>query len=158
MTQGWRICLHCRKCGNRVLSLDWEDPLEKEMTIHSSIPAWKYPWLEEPGGLQSMGVERVRWDRVTKQQQRDEQGSLETWHLSSWGKKPRGYLRRDSGRGKSWSRALGWNPTCLQCFNNSKRPARVMKRELEEGNKEMTETVLLWGFLVIGSSFGLRKS
>ena len=35
----------------RVQSLDQEDPLEKEMTTHSSIPAWEIPWTEEPGGL-----------------------------------------------------------------------------------------------------------
>ena len=39
----------------RVLSLGWEDPLEKEMAIHSSILAWRIPWTEESGGLQSMG-------------------------------------------------------------------------------------------------------
>ena len=33
----------------------WEDPLEKGMATHSSIPAWRIPWREEPGGLQSMG-------------------------------------------------------------------------------------------------------
>ena len=104
------------------------------------------------------GRKRVRRDWLTKQQKCDEQRSLETWHLSSWGKKPRGYLRKDSGRGKSWSGALRWNPACLQCFKNSKRPARVTRRELEEVNKEMTETVLLRGFLVIGSSFRLWKS
>ena len=38
----------------RVLSLGWEDPLEEEMTIHSSILACEIPWTEEPGGLQSM--------------------------------------------------------------------------------------------------------
>ena len=38
-----------------VRSLDWEDSLEKEMATHSSIHAWKIPWTEEPGGLQSMG-------------------------------------------------------------------------------------------------------
>ena len=38
-----------------VLSLGQEDPLEKETTIHSSILAWKLPWMEEPGGLQSIG-------------------------------------------------------------------------------------------------------
>ena len=37
------------------LSLCWEDPLEKEMATHSSIHAWRMPWTEEPGGLQSMG-------------------------------------------------------------------------------------------------------
>ena len=40
-----------------VLSLDWEDPPEKEMTTHSSILAWRIPWTEEPGGLQSMGLQ-----------------------------------------------------------------------------------------------------
>ena len=37
----------------------WEDPLEKEMTTHSSILAWRIPWTEEPGGLQSRGSQRV---------------------------------------------------------------------------------------------------
>ena len=39
----------------RVPSLGWEDPLEMEMTTHSSILAWKISWTQEPGGLQSMG-------------------------------------------------------------------------------------------------------
>ena len=42
--------------------LGWEDPLEKEMATHSSILACKIPWTEEPGGLQSMGLQRVRHD------------------------------------------------------------------------------------------------
>ena len=46
----------------RVLSLGWEDPLEEEMTIHSSILACEIPWTEEPGGLQSMEVQRVQHD------------------------------------------------------------------------------------------------
>ena len=44
----------------RVPSLGWEDPLEKEMRPHSRTLAWKIPWMEEPGGLQSMGPQRVR--------------------------------------------------------------------------------------------------
>ena len=44
----------------QVPSLGWEDPLEKEMATHSSILAWRIPWTEEPGGLQSMGSQRVR--------------------------------------------------------------------------------------------------
>ena len=43
----------------QVRSLGWEDPLEKEMATHSSILAWKMPWKEEPGRLQSMGSQRV---------------------------------------------------------------------------------------------------
>ena len=46
----------------QVLSLSREDPLEEEMAIHSSILAWKIPWTEEPGGLQSVGLPRVRHD------------------------------------------------------------------------------------------------
>ena len=45
-----------------VQSLGQEDPLEKEMKTHSSILAWRIPWTEEPGGLQSMGSQRVRHD------------------------------------------------------------------------------------------------
>ena len=39
------------KQETQVQSLDWEDPLEKEMTTHASNPAWEIPWTEEPGGL-----------------------------------------------------------------------------------------------------------
>ena len=46
----------------RVRSLGWEDPLEKEMAIHSSTIAWKIPWTEEPGRLQPMGSQIVRHD------------------------------------------------------------------------------------------------
>ena len=43
-----------------VQSLSWDDPLEKEMATYSSILAWKVPWTVEPGGLQSLGSQRVR--------------------------------------------------------------------------------------------------
>ena len=46
----------------RVPSLSWEDPLEKEMATHSSALAWRIPWREEPGRLQSMGSQRVGYD------------------------------------------------------------------------------------------------
>ena len=46
----------------RVRSLGWEDTLEKEMATHSSTLAWKIPWTEEPGRLQSMGSQRVGHD------------------------------------------------------------------------------------------------
>ena len=46
----------------RFLSLFWEDPLEKGMATHSSIPAWRIPWTEEPGRLQSVGSQRVGSD------------------------------------------------------------------------------------------------
>ena len=46
----------------QVRSLSGEDPLEKEMATHSSVLAWRIPWSEEPGGLQSMGSQRVRHD------------------------------------------------------------------------------------------------
>ena len=45
-----------------VPSLGREDLLEKGMTTHSRIPAWRIPWTEEPGGLQSMGLQKVGHD------------------------------------------------------------------------------------------------
>ena len=50
----------------QVRSLGREDPLEKEMAMHSSILAWRVAWTEEPGGLQSMGSQRVGHDRATE--------------------------------------------------------------------------------------------
>ena len=53
----------------RVQSLCWEDPLEEAVVTHSSILAWRIPWTEVPGVLQSMGSQRVGHDLVTEQQQ-----------------------------------------------------------------------------------------
>ena len=49
----------------QVQSLGWEDPLAKGMTPHSSILAWRIPWTEEPGGLQSMELQRDTTERLT---------------------------------------------------------------------------------------------
>ena len=59
----------------RVQSLDQEDPLEKEIAIHFNILAWEIPWDREPGGLQSMRLQRVRHDCATN-----------THTMSKWGK------------------------------------------------------------------------
>ena len=58
-----------------VWSLGWEDPLEKEMATHSSILAWRIPWMEEPGRLQSTGLQRVGHNWATSL-------SLFTWKSS----------------------------------------------------------------------------
>ena len=67
-----RTCLVTRRIKNppvkqatRVPFLGWEDPLEKGMATHSSILDWRIPWTEEPGGLQSMGPQRVGHDWAT---------------------------------------------------------------------------------------------
>ena len=59
----------CRRCKRLGPSLEWEDPLEEEMEIHSSIVAGEIPWTEEPGGLQSMGSQGV--------------GHIETEHVNT---------------------------------------------------------------------------
>ena len=66
MVQWQRIHLPMQE--TQVRSLGREDPLEKEMATHSSILAWEVPWTEKRGGLQSMGLQRVRYDLATKQQ------------------------------------------------------------------------------------------
>ena len=50
-----------------VQSLGQEDSLERKMATYSSILAWKIPWREDPGGLKSIGLQRVRYDGMTKQ-------------------------------------------------------------------------------------------
>ena len=55
----------------QVQSLGQKDPLEKEMATHSGVLAWKIPWTEEPGQLQSMGSQRVGHNLATKQQQHE---------------------------------------------------------------------------------------
>ena len=56
----------------RIRALGWEDPLEKEMATHSSILAWEIPWTEEPGGLQSMGLQKNQtWLRHQLKQQQE---------------------------------------------------------------------------------------
>ena len=61
LAEQWRMvrCLPTMR-ETRVWSLGWEDPLKKEMATHSSTLAWKIPWTEERGRLQSMGSQRVR--------------------------------------------------------------------------------------------------
>ena len=49
----------CAMQVTRVQSLSWEDPLKKGMATNSSIPAWRIPWTQEPGRLESMGSQRV---------------------------------------------------------------------------------------------------
>ena len=51
----------------QVPSLGWEDPLEKGIATHSSTLAWRIPWTEEPGRIQSMGSQRVSHDVLTQQ-------------------------------------------------------------------------------------------
>ena len=52
-----------------VQPLGWEDPLEKRKATHPSILAWRIPWTEDPGGLESMGSQRVGHTLANKQQQ-----------------------------------------------------------------------------------------
>ena len=60
VVQWSRICLPMQEM--QLWSLGWEDPLEEEMTILSSILAWRMPWIEKTDGLQSIGLQRVRHD------------------------------------------------------------------------------------------------
>ena len=64
----------------QVLSLGREDPLEKGISTHSSVLAWKIPWTEEPGGLQSIGLQRVSHDWVTNTHTHT---TMRTWTVAS---------------------------------------------------------------------------
>ena len=56
------VCNAVDARGTHILSPGWEDPLEEGMATHSSILAWRIPWTGEPGGLQSIELQRVRHD------------------------------------------------------------------------------------------------
>ena len=58
--QGFPGGSDCKESACNVGDLGWEDPLEEGMATHSSILAWRIPWTEKPGGLQSMESQRVR--------------------------------------------------------------------------------------------------
>ena len=64
-----------------VQSLGQEDTLEREMATHSRILAWEIPWTEESGGLQSMGLQRIKYNLVMKQQQISLHICLSLFHL-----------------------------------------------------------------------------
>ena len=59
---GSEVEVSASNAETRVRSLGWEDPLEQEMVTHSSILAWRIPWMEKPGGLQSVVSQRVGHD------------------------------------------------------------------------------------------------
>ena len=61
---------------------DWEDPLEKGMATHSSILAWRIPWTEEPGGLQSIELQRAGHDWVTNTSMLDALGFVTEFQVS----------------------------------------------------------------------------
>ena len=82
----------------QVQSLGWEDPLEKEMATHSSIPVWGIPWAEESGGLQSMGSQRVGYDWATNPPphgiRRNRDANIENADADAKGKGREGRTRR----------------------------------------------------------------
>ena len=85
-----------------VPSLGWDDPMEKEMVAHSSILAWKIPWIPEPGRLPSMGSQRVGHDRVTSLSLSQEVNQAGVWAVKGGGV-PSG---------------LGWEVGEASCFYN----------------------------------------
>ena len=107
-------------------SLGWEDPLEKEMATHSNTLAWKIQWMEEPGGLQSMGSQRVRQDWATSLSLLSEASislltrphkdisrkQLQFTHLGSWWWTGRPGVLRFMGLqrvGHDWVTELNWS-------------------------------------------------
>ena len=87
----------------QVWSLGWENPLEEEMSIHSRNPAWKMPWIEEPGGLQSMGSQRVGHDWVTEHTPPQPPPSIPRLHSTT---------------SLNWSSFFFFFPNCYNCINS----------------------------------------
>ena len=113
----------------QVSSLSQEDQPEKEMASHSSILAWGIPRTEKPGGLQSMGSQRVRHDLVTKHHHHPEQGFL--WlHFTN-------RLRESfplSGKGKALSRTQVRSSPGALCPSQNLAPGEPLLRPGLEGS------------------------
>ena len=127
----------------RVWSLGWEDPLEKEMATHFSILVWKIPWTEEPGGLQSLGSQRVRQDL----------SDLAQAHYSV-------YLEGDKGRSLGW-RVHRWKYWLWMKAPNSFESSAwslsrdSFKTELQSSNKGVwltPTTNRVWGEMELQGS------
>ena len=115
----------------QIRSLGGKDPLEKEMATHSSILAWKILWTEEPGGLQSMGSQRVRhyWACIKKKRKR-------VWNISQ-------VLLQKRWWWLFWaSLVVQLVKICLQCGRPGFNPW-VGKIPLEKG-KTTHSSILAW--------------
>ena len=84
-----------------------EDPLEKEMAIHSSTLVWKIPWMEEPDRLQSMGLQKVRHDWATSLSGKAD-GWFKSWHHDGQGDTAITAGRVEMALGPSQSRVFYW--------------------------------------------------
>ena len=121
-------------------SLGWEELLEKEMTTHSSILAWETPWTGEPGGLYSMGSQRVRQDSGTKQQQ---QTSLVSTCQKKKGVRGEGKKESET-KINLWflhSTNFHWEPTLCQTPLWQWRNRKVT----ESGGHKSNSSDSLWG-------------
>ena len=105
-----------------VQSLGWEDPLEKEMATHSSTLAWRIPWTEEPGRLQSFGWQIVRHDRACMH----ESGIISNYRLS-FKKKSEGtflvvqWLGLQASTARGSDLIAGWGTKTLQAKRCSRK-------------------------------------
>ena len=131
-----------------VWSLGWEDPLEKDMATHSSILAWKISRTEEPGGLQSMGSQRIRlWLSAHTHIQSTKRG-LPWWLSGKESACQAGDVNSVSGLGRSPEEGNG-NPLQYFCLGNSINRGAWWAPVHGVTESDMTEQVT--HFLGIGS-------
>ena len=131
VAQRWRICLPMQETW--IQSLGQEDLLEKEMATHSSILAWKIPWMEEPGELQSMGSQRVRHDWATSLSLSIPGNEVEVKSLSGvWLCDPMDHNLPDSSiHGVSPARVLEWVAISSSKDTKSQIEAALFSSRLE---------------------------
>ena len=138
-----------------VQSLGQEDPLEKEMATHSSILAWRIPWTEEPGGLQSMGSQRVRhnWTFFTEPEERVRlrpfSGRRKITLTSLWFQIRIQFLMRCS---KGWSRALCMDP--LRQYSSSSSLSSLCEYQIKTHQQALPKVCYIYfiSFLMILSA------
>jgi len=124
-----------------VWSLGWEDPLEEGMATHSSIPAWSIPWTEKPGGLLSMGSQRVGHDWVTRQKHNDGSRNSKNHEIGLWFPVPAALCQQP----QIWHQhSCFWTPVLLLkgcvSFMKSLKLSELLFHQLQHGESNIYRT------------------
>ena len=136
----------------QVQFLGWEDPLEKEMAIHSSTLAWKIPWTEEPDRLQSMGSQRVRHDWTTSLHFKNRK-EVFMWLNGKESACNTGHLGLIPGSGKTPGEGNG-NPLQYSCLKNhiTEEPGRLRSMGSQRVGHDWATSLMqtcLWALLTL---------
>ena len=132
------VCMSSLFLARGTFSLCWEDPLEKERAIHSGILAWEIPWTEEPGGLQSMGWQRVGYNSATEHTRTFSWPMSKTPHSAPLSPTSPWLLGLLLHSGGLWAGAVPWDPVSLFLRWRTLSPKQQESHSSLQGSSPLT--------------------